>query len=496
MTFNETFLRTHDKMFFSGYQPMARADRLNRHGGGVAILVRNGINFDVVNPIPTSGATSNEQLTITIQTTTGTLHISTLYCPKGRPSREIIEGFCLGRDNVILTGDFNSKLESFGNKTRTTGGNLLQETIVDMNLTLTNDGTPTHTCDSTNDKDIQDLVFISPPIIPHFRDFWVGEGLGSDHNTIIGVFSHTPLIDDLPEWKDINQTITNTMTNHTLDIHTSTIQDIDNYVNILTDTITQTIDERVQSKTLNPNSVGLPQAIRDLIKEKRRQRRYWQQTRQQHYKTNYNRLDRTIKQYTRQTRQNNWTKYCNDMELSGGHNDAWRKLRSVINPRKRSVYPTLTTTDEHNNVTKHTTTEQKLDAFADQLTKTFTNDGDTTNYDDNWKQTVDTYIDTNSQMLNVLDHLRGNVLHDENRITLPELDAKLKHLNTKKAKGHDRISNKIISYILPSLTPILHPLYNILLYRGHYLMVWKRAMILKPNKKKSEPGSFRPISLL
>ena len=223
-------------------------------------------------------------------------------------------------------------------------------------------------------------------MIPRFRDFWVGEDLGSDNNTIIGVFSHTPLIDELPpptvmlyhkaDWKDINQTITNTMTNHTLDIHTSTILDIDNYVNTLTDTITQTIDERVQSKTLKPNSLGLPQAIRDLIKEKRRQRRYWQQTRQQHYKTNYNRLDRTIKQYTRQTRQNNWTKYCNDMELSEGHNDAWGKLRSVINPKKSFIYPTLTTTDEHNNVTKHTTTEQKLDAFADQLTKTFTNDGD------------------------------------------------------------------------------------------------------------------------
>ena len=263
-------------MFFSGYQPMARADRLNRHGGEVAILVRNGINF-VVNSIPTSGATSNKQLTITIQTTTGTLHISTLYCPEGRPSREIIEGFCLGRD-VILTGDFNSKHESFGNKTRTPGGNLLQETIVDMNLTLTNDNTSTHTCDSTNDKDILDLMFISPPIIPHFRDFWVGEDLGSDHNTIIGVFSHTLLIDKLPpqtvmlyhkaDWKDINQTITNTMTNHTLDIHTST-KDIDNYVNTLTDTITQTIDERVPSITLKPNSVGLPQAIRDMIKEKR-----------------------------------------------------------------------------------------------------------------------------------------------------------------------------------------------------------------------------------
>ena len=29
MTFNETFLRTRDKMFFTGYQHMARADILN-----------------------------------------------------------------------------------------------------------------------------------------------------------------------------------------------------------------------------------------------------------------------------------------------------------------------------------------------------------------------------------------------------------------------------------------------------------------------------------
>ena len=118
--------------------------------------------------------------------------------------------------------------------------------------------------------------------------------------------------------------------------------------------------------------------------------------------------------------------------------------------------PTLTTTDEHNNVTKHTTTKQKLDTFADQLTKTPTNDRDTTNYDEN------AYIDTNSQILNVLDHLVGIVLHKENLITLPELDTKLKHLNTKKAEGHDRISNKIISYILPSLTPILHPQHSCL----------------------------------
>ena len=46
-------------MFFTGYQPMVRADRLTKRGGGVAILVRNGINSEVVNPISTRKATSN-----------------------------------------------------------------------------------------------------------------------------------------------------------------------------------------------------------------------------------------------------------------------------------------------------------------------------------------------------------------------------------------------------------------------------------------------------
>ena len=61
------------------------------------------------------------------------------------------------------------------------------------------------------------------------KDFWVGEDLGSDHNTIIGVFSHTPLINELPpptvmlyhkaDWKDINQTIKHYDQPHTRHTH-------------------------------------------------------------------------------------------------------------------------------------------------------------------------------------------------------------------------------------------------------------------------------------
>ena len=132
-------------------------------------------------------------------------------------------------------------------------------------------------------------------------------------------------------------------------------------------------------------------------------------------------------------------------------------------------------------------TTQKLMAFAYQLMTTPRNDGDTTNYDNNRKQTVDTHINTNHTMI-ALDNLEVNVkLYDENR------------MNTKKARRHDKISNKIISYHLPPLTLILLILYSHLVFRCHYPTVWKRGTslnILKPNKRKSDPGSFRPISRL
>ena len=199
-------------MFFTGY-PMVRADGLNKRVGGVAILMGNGINFDVVNPIPTSGATSNEQLTITIQTTTGTLHISTLHCPKRESSREIIEGVCLGRDNVILAGEFNSKHESFGKKNRTSGGTLLKEITDDMNLARTNDNTPTHTYDSTNDKDIRPHVHLSTHN-PSFQGLLGGgkSGIRPQQN-YWGILPHpinkrTPqivMLDHKADGKDINQ---------------------------------------------------------------------------------------------------------------------------------------------------------------------------------------------------------------------------------------------------------------------------------------------------
>ena len=92
-------------------------------------------------------------------------------------------------------------------------------------------------------EDVNDLIFISQPTVPNFREFWVG----SDH-----------------------------------------------YIDTLTNTITSAIAEKVPTKSIKQNSIGVPIEIRELLSQKRHQRRLWQKTRIPQYKTNANRLHKRI----------------------------------------------------------------------------------------------------------------------------------------------------------------------------------------------------------
>ena len=101
---------------------------------------------------------------------------------------QLINGLCENRDQVILTGDFNCKHPELGNDQTNSSGTRLITATQKNNLTLINDGTPTLTNNFVK-EDVNDLIFISQPIIPEFRDFWLGDDLGSDHFIINGVFS-------------------------------------------------------------------------------------------------------------------------------------------------------------------------------------------------------------------------------------------------------------------------------------------------------------------
>ena len=139
------------------------------------------------------------------------------------------------------------------------------------------------------------------------------------------------------DWIDINFAIRSTMTKTTLNKMTITEDEIDNYVDTLTNTITSAIAEKVPTKSIKRNSIVLPIEIRELIRQKKHQERHWQRIRISQYKTNANRLQKRISKDITIRKRDSWKMYCDDIELSEGQGAAWCKIRSVLNPK--SSYP-------------------------------------------------------------------------------------------------------------------------------------------------------------
>ena len=130
------------------------------------------------------------------------------------------------------------------------------------------------------------------------------------------------------DWIDINFAIGLTKT------MTIAEDETDNYVDTLTNTITNAIAEKVLTKSIKRNSIGLPIEIRELIRQKRHQRRLWQRTRIPQNKTNTNRLQKRISKDITIRKRDSWKMYCDDMGLSEGQCAAGSKIRSVLNPKE------------------------------------------------------------------------------------------------------------------------------------------------------------------
>ena len=277
------------------------------------------------------------------------------------------------------------------------------------------------------------------------------------------------------DWIDINFSIRTTMTKTTLNKRNVTEDEIDNYVDTLTNTITSVIAEKVPTKSIKRNSMGLPIEIRELIPQKRHQRRLWQKTRVPQYK-NANRLQKRISK---------------DITI-----------RSVLNPQSASYnYPTLVSRGKGGIKTRSVTTSEKLDTFASQLEAVFTNEIENSVFDEEVKTDLDAELDQPFARARLTyQHVIpfDPDIHPD-RIRFGEVTDILGKVNTRKACGPDHITNKIICYLLPTLHIIIQDLINICVFHGYHPRAWKRAwalMIHKPSKRRSDPCSYRPISLL
>ena len=505
MTLNEIFNNTN--IYITGYT-LTRPPH-KKTGKGVGILYKNELDVTELPPIDTKQPTTNLHHAILLKTKDNRhVQITTIYCPRKQPSKEIIDETCKRQKHNIITGDFNCKHEDFGHDKADKDGNQLVQYMTENNMTKLNDNEPTYTNDATGKQDVKDLIFSSPKFTKTFQDLHVDEDIGSDHNIIRAIFSQQPYtlqrdqtiaLYHQADWTDINHTITTEMSKTPL-THTSSTEDIDKYITKLTSTIQSTLKDKVKRIQIKLNSTPLPQHIRELIQQKKQNRTAWKRTHNKHYKTEYNRLNTQIQILIKQERQDKWDKKCDDLELQDNQHTTWRQLKQTLGLRAPATkYPTLKKTNEDGITTKATTTKEKTALLTEALQNIFTHDHPPDHFNEQYKQNVQEILTHEHDILQPLTTVPPDFLQNDKTISIETINKTIDKLNNKKAPGPDKITNKVIKLIKPSLSPILFTLINICKQKGYHPHTWKTALAIllnKPDKPPTNPNNYRPISLI
>ena len=175
----ETFLKEKNKTpKFDNYN-VIRKDFMQHTRGGLAILIKKGINFtilnlDVIENIEIQG--------IKIKTETGYLDILNTYIsPTNKILKTQLERIFPSKRSLII-GDFNAHNHSWGCTTVNERGKILEEILIEKQLTVLNTGQPTR-IPPVNFKNVSviDLAIVTRELALTCKHSVSNNNIGSDH---------------------------------------------------------------------------------------------------------------------------------------------------------------------------------------------------------------------------------------------------------------------------------------------------------------------------
>ncbi|GFV75883.1 probable RNA-directed DNA polymerase from transposon X-element [Trichonephila clavipes] len=231
----------------------------------------------------------------------------------------------------------------------------------------------------------------------------------------------------------------------------------------------------------NKNHAYTPNYIHNLIRDKNRAKKKYNNTLNPVDKQNYYRLQEKLKKELKKISQENWN---NKLEsLNTRDNSLWQCQKFFR--KKRSNIPSLTSSSGVAN-----SDEQKANTLASTLKNNFSEN----------KRPGDGSHPIDQEITNTLNNFFDNHPLIPISPTDPdEILTYIKSLKNNKAPGSDLITNKMVKNLPIKIIMILTYLINKILFLRHFPNNWKNAIVFpikKPNKNAHNPDSYRPISLL
>lgn len=464
---------------------MVRLDRPNSSGGGVAVIIKQGIRFEIL-PHPKTSVI--EAIGVKIHTANGYITLFAVYTPrqcvdKNGTSKHFVED--LGkltdnRSNFIVAGDLNARHTLWRNSTCNKNGNLLADHLSTgtYNIHFPDDPTflsPASTA-STLDLFLSDLA-LSKPVTHH--------DLSSDHFPVVCELTCDPtptapamrrdyhrvnwvafsrLVDSrLPEQPDI-----------------STTDAIDNQLGVFEEAIHAAEDACIRWVPVKRTFTPIDPHTQRLIQQRNAVRRQFQRSGCLLKKLEVSLLNSQIGDRMAEIKNQ---QFSNNIGQMRDHMRPFWKVAKVLKKRPQAVPPL-----KDNTGSILVTPAEKANAIACKLVEAH-------NLGANM---VSPHEETVRETINQLDQ-RIDEAPFPSQVTENEVRTAVKRGKNMKAPGDDRIYNLVLKNISAKAYRFLADIFTRCFQLGYFPTRWKIGKIvpiLKPGKDPTSPASYRPISLL
>lgn len=482
---NETFFNANHNPFFNNYL-LYRNDRTDSRGGGVALLIHRSLKHSL---LPLTKTSNIENLSVEVSINQRQIVITTAYSPRYTINfkNDIVALTPINREFILL-GDLNAKHPSWNCQRDNSAGTTLNDIQQARNFFIHYPDSPTlyphqrHRVAST-----VDLVLSNSTLSMQLKT--LGYEIPSDHRPFICTVECSSLRTvDLGKhlykqcnWRlykyEINRNIRNPIS--TYHSKPAIDKEIDRFVKL----ILSTRDVATPNRTLS-NVTSLPRDILMYIgkrnKCKRKQQRATDNRSALFYEQCTKFLNKIINKRINSERNRKWSNLLENMKP--GDKRFWKLSRSLRGKRKNQI-PHLEVGNDKL-ISDAEKAESLADIFSQSHYLTINNN-----------HPSEAKINDRINKLN----LEPPNINNAEFITESELTSILLQLNSSKSPGFDDVPNILLKNLPEKGIQILVSIFNSCIRLNYFPSIFKKAKVvavLKPNKPKKSPSSYRPISLL
>jgi hypothetical protein len=422
--------------------------------GGAAVVIRSSIRHHELLHYQSNKI---QAATIQLDARPWPLTISAIYCPP-RHAISTDEYTTLFRSlgsSFLIGGDWNAKHTAWGARLITPKGRNLFNAITSYNCRHFSTGGPTYwPTDFSKLPDLLDFL-VTRGIPAHSVQVEPAFELSSDHSPVIATIgAHILNKAALPKlttshtnWDMFRTYITEHIN---LQIRIKDCDELDEATQYFTTLIQEAAWHSTPLPRTRTNRVDTtPLHIRELIAEKRRSPGRRQRSRNQGYRTTYNRLKRKLQTALRNVNNATFEHYITS--LSPSDNTLWKATKRLQRPQ-RSIPPIRKTDGSWAK-----SDDDKAKAFAVHLRQVFTPHHHPTPTDTD----ISDFLDVPCQMAPPI-----------KPFTTTEVAEALAHTNPRKTPGYDLISGSVLKELPPKAITPLTILYNSILRLSYYPLLW------------------------